>query len=57
MNDTLTHRQRIALYASRRKMAVKLHHQKFSLSEIGERLDPPVSRQRVWQMLKKEGVV
>ena len=46
--------ERMKDYELRRQMAVSLKERGYSLAEIGKRLRPQVSRQRVAQMIAKE---
>lgn len=46
--------ERMKDFEVRRQMAVSLKERGYSLAEIGKRLRPPVSRQRVSQMIAKE---
>ena len=43
-----------ALLTSRIRALQKMVRQGLSMAEAGRRLDPPISRQRVYQILKKE---
>lgn len=52
----MNHKQQQKAHEQRRKKIVALHNRGFSLREIGNLMDPPISGQRVAQVLRKEGV-
>lgn len=42
----------------KRRKAVRLHNSgKYTYAEIGAKMTPPVSKQMVFKMLKKEGAI
>lgn len=53
---TADYKKQQRLNEQRRKKVVALHHRKFSDREIGELMNPPISKQRVAQILKAEGI-
>ena len=53
---TSEYRDKLKAWEKRRNEIVRLHKKGKTLREIGEAFDPPISRQRVYQVLKKLGV-
>jgi hypothetical protein len=52
----MNYQQKLKAHEERRRKMVSLHKRGFSLREIGELMTPPISAQRVDQVLRKEGV-
>ncbi len=53
---TSEYSDKLKVWEKRRNEIVRLHKKGKTLREIGEAFDPPISRQRIYQILRQMGI-